>query len=157
MVKELKECKQCNFKTRLNFALKIHLKKIHGKERKKIDSNKDHGETNKTTNRIKLQKHFKSKSSHDRNKDQQCPKCEYATCHASCLQRHIKAVHDKIKDIKCHKCEYRTAQKQSLNKHIKVVHDKVNDLKCDKCNYATSYNNNLTQHVKAVHGQNQGL
>ena len=147
IAKELHKCYQCDFKTKLNIALKRHIKKSHVYDRKQIDKH--------DTPDVDYLKSVKDISVNPSKGIQtpthECSKCEYKTFFKPTLLRHVRIVHDKIMDHECNLCEYKTSVKVNIQNHIRLVHIALKDKKCPKCDYATCRKDVLTMHVKTVH------
>ena len=129
---ELNRCNHCEFKTRLSFALKMHVRKFHVdhlniEEGKHLDSNNSN---DKTISRKFMAKPINKaglnvREVNDNIKPYQCDLCEFKAGQIQRLQRHIKLVHIGLKDQKSPKCKFTTSNRDDLRRHISCVHDKI--------------------------------
>ena len=144
----LQSCSQCEFKTRLSFALNRHVKIKHAY----AGDLAKHRRLEKIEPQQKItDKACHTKMGQQKIKDKVCPSCAFQTVNASILSKHIKLVHCNIKNYNCPLCDYASPDKSSLNLHIKMVHKKIKDYACSLCNFACSGKSQLTMHTKAVH------
>ena len=67
----------------------------------------------------------------DRNKLKKCNQCDYSTCHAGTLNRHMKG-HSGEKPNKCNQCDYASSLAANLRTHLKT-HSGDKSNKCNQC------------------------
>ena len=130
---ELNRCDQCEFKTRLRFALKMHVRKTHVEhldveESKHDDSNDSHRDDKINYVSVKGTKEMSVL---------ECSICGIKNASRRNLLRHMKVVHDNIKPYHCNLCDFKVCQRMNLEKHIKHVHIRLKDQQCPKCKFAT--------------------
>ena len=147
-------CKQCDYKTKHNNDLKVHLLGVHSMaEKTKCEFCSYEGAKDK------LKKHFKN--SHTNHEKLTCDLCDYEGINVQ-LARHIRRVHNSVNQTEselknCTFCTFRTKRKVNLKKHIDSVHLHLKEVvECETCHrkIAAVY---LKQHILRAHGNYMNL
>ena len=102
------KCGRCNFSTKYNYNLKIHLNTVHERIHNYSCAKCDF----KTSIKNNLKNHVRAV--HDKICDFACEKCSYKTSLQAYLQKHVKAVHNNIRDHPCSLCTYKTSGSSTL-------------------------------------------
>jgi hypothetical protein len=147
----------CNYKTKKNTNLKLHLSNIHDIGVKWFNCSEE-GCNFKTKQNSTLKKHLSN--IHDIGvKWFHCSEegCDFKTKLNSSLKTHLSNIHDiGVKWFHCSEegCNYKTTQNSSLKPHLAFVHDiGVKWFHCSEegCNYKAKTNSSLKTHLAFVH------
>lgn len=137
-------CQSCDITFKNGVALRMHMKTVHGDEKKFeceiCDMEFDDPES--------LTTHL---GTHDVVQMHQCEICHKIYLSAGRLRRH-KLIHGAFRFF-CPYCSKGFHLKDNMNKHIRIVHENANSPvhRCPTCDKTFLVKGNLTQHIKGVH------
>lgn len=155
------KCEKCNWKSKYQTRLKVHLKNKHFTERKKYQCIECDYQTHQGF-RLKNHKILKHTPDHLINW-YKCNICLHRLKQKQSLIKHMKAVHtpeDKIIWFKCDLCEYKTKKRFNLKNHLGRKHltkkhsENQNGLMCQICYADFNQPGNLKHHILSRHSTN---
>ena len=115
-------CTYCNFSSKWNSCVKMHIKLVHEKRKDYKCSLCDYA----AGTRQALGYH--TKSAHANLRDVKCEQCDYTTSHKHNLDAHVKNVHKGIKkEHECSICGHKCATNDLLRRHFDAKHNKPLD------------------------------
>lgn len=150
-----KHCPECNYRTRYNYTLKLHVKLLHSTENAVIFSCKFCRFTTKYKYHVKIHERICDRKPGTR-KRVICEECGFETKSIDLLKRHM-VVHKSLDEIKVFKCGYcykfETRYRRSLVLHIRRHRPELKEEKeekwfeCKECSFKTKRECYLDKHV----------
>ena len=154
------------------YALKCHMKRLHGDLMGKDGQGKVCKLCDETVADLKL--HMETKHDDTGMKCKICNKqlrqdeslrmhfiqmhskagktvCQYCGESFTNIEAHVATLHMTEKPFKCDKCDYSHATKVGLKNHKLYFHPKGNAHMCHICPYKSHHKSNLKQHIQVVH------
>ena len=154
------------------YALKMHMKRLHGDLlsqdkggkvctlcEETVPDLKEHMETHHDDTGLmcklcnKQLRQDESLRSHFIQMHSQAGKtvCQFCGGSFANIEAHVATLHLNEKPHKCDKCSYSHATKIGLKNHKLYFHPKGNAHMCHMCPYKSHHKSNLKQHIQVVH------
>jgi len=138
-------CHLCDFKSKIQYQLKIHISRRHTKNAEVTCDI-----CNKTyANNLQLKQHHRKKHSGRAIEMTSCETCgkEFRTLY---LQKHIDKVHAP-KKYHCQQCDYKAGTSYNLKLHVNKMHLGLKEIPKESCPHCDVVTTNLKHHIAQYH------